>query len=137
MRLCPLAVPPTTDCPPATPVERLFVIVFVVRVKPVENVSASSFAFHVAALEMYASAMAVPCQVPVAMVPRDVSDELTTVAFKVVPVSVPAAAVTVPLAPSDTEVPLMVTALLASFALETTPLSIVITVPEPETVMSP
>ena len=38
VRLFPLEVPPTTDCPPLTPVDKLEVIVPTILVKPVEKV---------------------------------------------------------------------------------------------------
>jgi len=38
----PEAVPPITVCHQETPVERLFVMVFAVRVRPVENVRGAS-----------------------------------------------------------------------------------------------
>ena len=49
---------------------------------------------------------------PVAIVPTEVKEELTTVELSVVPVRVPAAAVTVPDAPRAIAVPFTVTELL-------------------------
>ena len=69
----------------------LTVIVFVDRVKPVEKVSAFSFAFHVAADATYASATGVAVHVPEVTVPRPVRLEVTTFEARVVPVKVPAA----------------------------------------------
>ena len=65
-------------------------------------------AASVAPVPPLATAMAVPFHTPVAIVPREVKLELTTVEFSVVPVSVPAAAVIVcvPALVRDTDVPL-------------------------------
>jgi hypothetical protein len=45
VKLFPLAVPPITDCPQETPVDKFEVIVLVARVKPVEKVNVDSLAF--------------------------------------------------------------------------------------------
>lgn len=87
----------------------LTVTVLTVRVRPVEKVKADSLAFHVEAEEIYESAIAVPCQTQVPIVPTLVREEVTTVALRVVPERVPAGAMTAfPLAAVMRPLPLTV-----------------------------
>jgi hypothetical protein len=55
VRFSPDAVPPIAVCHPDTPVERLFVIVLVVRVRPVEKVRADSFASNAACRSVWSA----------------------------------------------------------------------------------
>ena len=98
------------------------------------------------------TAIVVPFHTPVAIVPTEVKEELTTVELSVVPVRVPAAAVTVPDAPRAIAVPFTVIELFDNWAfviepkvppsvrlpeLVTVPVSVMpLTVPVPATLVT-
>ena len=76
-----------------------------------------------------ATAIVVPFHTPVAIVPREVSEEDTTVALRAVPVRVPAAAVTVMSAEPLKLTPLMFLAVCKVVAVEALPVKAAVIAP--------
>ena len=79
----------------------------------------------VAPLPPFATAIVVPFQTPVAIVPTLVSEDAVTPAANVAPVSVPAAAVTVMFAVPSNEVPFIVLAVCNAVAVPAFPVTLV------------
>ena len=86
MREFPEAVPPITVCHPATPVERLFVIVFVVRVRPVEKVRVDSLLLKVDQSALLSAPLFIALAVGTLSVITGVVVGFATVELKSVPV---------------------------------------------------